>query len=102
MERPGLSTTALLSFISVWKATAFALAELGAGVFFVMGPARAVAGDAAVWFVLAAALLAAFVRAADIESWALFLPGGLVGRVDQAFGPRARRATEAAVLGSPW
>ena len=93
-----LSTTALLSFISVWKAAAFALAELGAGVFFVMGPARAVAGDAAVWFVLAAALLAAFVRAADIESWALFLPGGLVGRVDQAFGPRARRATAAAVL----
>jgi magnesium transporter len=93
-----LSTTALLSFISVWKAAAFALAELGAGVFFVMGPARAVAGDAAVWFVLAAALLAAFVRAADIESWALFLPGGLIGRVDQAFGPRARRATAAAVL----
>jgi magnesium transporter len=93
-----LSTTALLSFISVWKAAAFALAELGAGVFFVMGPARAVSGDAAVWFVLAMACLAAFVRAVDIESWALFMPGGLVGRVDQAFGPRARRATAAAVL----
>ncbi len=38
-----LSATALLSFMSVWKAAALAIAELGVGAFFVVGP-RAGAG----------------------------------------------------------
>jgi magnesium transporter len=93
-----LSATALLSFMSVWKAAALAIAELGVGAFFVVGLARALAGDWAPWVVLAAGVLSLLARAADIESWALFIPGGLIGRVEHAFGPRASPLTAAAML----
>ena len=43
-------------------------------------------------------IVGAFVRAIDIESWALLVPGGVVARVDQAFGPRAAKAAAAAGL----
>ena len=93
-----LSATALLSFMSVWKAAALAIAELGVGAFFVVGLARALAGDWAPWVVLAAGVLSVLARAADIESWALFIPGGLIGRAEHAFGPRAAPLTAAAML----
>ena len=76
-----LSSTALLSFMSVRKAAALAIAQLGVAAFFVAGIARSSLGDSAAWFVLAAAIVGAFVRAIDIESWALLIPGGAVARV---------------------
>jgi magnesium transporter len=84
-----LSSTALLPFISVQKAAALAIAQLGVAAFFVSGVARSALGESAVWFVLAATVLAGFARAIDIESWALLFPGGFVGRVTSAFGQRA-------------
>jgi len=93
-----LSSTALLSFTSVWKATALAVAELGVAAFFVMGVMQSFLGDWAPWFILAACALGAYARAVDIESWALFIPGGLVGRVDLAFGWRAARVAAGAIL----
>ncbi|HET7220042.1 MAG TPA: magnesium transporter [Vicinamibacterales bacterium] len=93
-----LSSTALLSFISVRKAAGLAVAQLGVAAFFVAGTTRAALGDAAPWFVLAAAVAGAFVRAIDIESWALLIPGGVVARVQQAFGRRAARGAAAAGL----
>jgi hypothetical protein len=68
-----LSSTALLSFMSVRKAAALALAQLGVAAFFVSGVTTAALGPSAGWFVLAAVVLAAFVRAIDIESWAVFI-----------------------------
>jgi len=93
-----LSTTALLSFISVSKATALVLAELGVGVFFVVGFARTFVGDSAPWFVLAACALGVVVRAIDIESWAFFVPGGLIGRTERAFGQRVGSVATAIML----
>ncbi len=93
-----LSSTALLSFMSVRKAVALAVAQLGVSAFFLAGPARSALGESAVWFVLAAAVLSAFVRALDVESWALFVPGGFVGRIQHAFGPRAAKVAAAAGL----
>src|SRR5215470_11378886 len=94
-----LSTTALLSFMSVSRATALALAELGIAAFFVVGVARSVIGDSAPWFVLVACALNVFVRAIDIESWAFFIPGGLIGRTERVFGPRVAKVATAAMLG---
>src|SRR6266516_2983307 len=93
-----LSTTALLSFMSVSKATALALAELGIAAFFVIGVARSVIGESAPWFVLVACALSALVRCIDIESWAFFIPGGLIGRTERVFGPRVANIATAAVL----
>src|SRR4029078_6003339 len=93
-----LSTTTLLSFVSVSRAAAFALAELGIALFFSVGVARSFVGEAAAWFVLAACILSALVRPLEIESWSFFIPGGLIGRTSRAFGPPLGNIATAAVL----
>jgi magnesium transporter len=84
-----LSSTALLSFMSVRKAAALTIAQLGIAVFFIAGVATASLGPSATWFSAAALVLAGFARAIDAEGWALVIPGGSVGRARQAFGRRA-------------
>src|SRR5882672_7289380 len=84
-----LSSPALQRFISVRNAAALVIAQLGVAAFFVSGDAPIALGAAAGWFVLVGAGLAALVRAIDLESWALLMPGGFEGRVVSAFGPRA-------------
>ena len=66
-----LSSTALQPFVSVQKAAALAIAQLGVGAFFVSGVCPSSLGVSAGWFVLAATVLCGFARAIDIESWAL-------------------------------
>ena len=61
-----LSSTALQPFVSVGNAAALAIAQLGVAAFFISGITRAFLGDTAGWFVLAAAVLAAFARAIDL------------------------------------
>ena len=62
------------------------------------GIARSSIGDAAPWFVLAAWALSILVRTIDIESWSLFIPHGLSGRAENAYGPRVGNLALAAVL----
>src|SRR4030095_2045078 len=93
-----LSSTALLSFMSGRNAAAVALSQLGIAAFFVPGTVAAALGNAAGWRVLAARILSALVRAIDIESWPLFIPGGFLGRLQHAFGPRVVRLGAAAGL----
>jgi len=93
-----LSTPAVLSFVSVWKAAALAIAQLGAGLFFVAGVAAPVLGPYTVWAVLATAVIGWFARAIDIESWALLIPGGTSSRVQLAFGARAGRVAAAVAV----
>jgi len=84
--------------MSVSKAAALAIAQLGVAAFFIAGATRPLLGDAAVWFVLAATALAAYVRALDIESWALLIPGGFVGRAVSALGPPVAGVAKAIAL----
>jgi magnesium transporter len=93
-----LGATALLSFMSVWKASALAVAELGAGAFFVATVVGPGLGGWTPWVVLAACAVGVFVRSADIAAWALFVPGGLIGRARHAFGLRTARIAAGAVL----
>ena len=93
-----LSSTALLPFMSVRKAGALAIAQLGVAVFFISGITRSALGESAGWFVLAATVLAALVRTIDVESWALLVPGGFASRVTSALGARAAGCAKAAAL----
>jgi magnesium transporter len=93
-----LSSTALVSFMSVWKAAGLATSRLGAAVWFVAGVTTAIVGAPAPWLVLAAVVLGIFVRTIDVESWSLFIPSGLVGRAERAFGVGAARLAAAAIL----
>jgi magnesium transporter len=96
--RAVLSSTALLRFVPVRNTAALAIAQLGIAAFFVAGVARPVLGDSAAWFVLASTVLAALVRAIELESWTLLMPGGFEGRVVSAFGFRAGAIASAATL----
>ena len=87
-----------MSYVSVWRATARALTELGAGAFFAGGVAWAVLGPPAPWFVLAVVVIGMLLRAADVEARALFVPGGLYGSVRETLGPIAARTAAAALL----
>jgi magnesium transporter len=93
-----LAATGLLSFIPASRAAALALPEIVFAAFFVGGLLRDTAGAAGPWFVLIATLVALAIRWLDLESWALFIPGGLSGRVDQAFGPRIGAGATAVVV----
>jgi len=83
-----LSPTALLRFVPARRAAAVVVAQLGMAAFFVAGIVGARLGSSAGWVVLAAAGCAALVRAVDLESWSLLVPGGFVGRIVAAYGPR--------------
>jgi magnesium transporter len=93
-----LATRALVSFASASRAAALALPDLGFAAFFIAATTDSSLGPSAPWFVLAAVLIGFVCRAIDIESWALFIPGGVAGRVERAFGPRASLVASAAVL----
>jgi magnesium transporter len=93
-----LSSSALVPLVSTWKAAAAPLAQLGIGAFFIAGVVAPIIGPPAWWLVLAAAMVSMLLRAVEIESWALLIPGGLVGRARHAFGPRAARAGMAVTL----
>ena len=84
--------------MSVWQAAALTIAQLGAAAFFIAGVAGTSLGQSAAFFVLTATILAAFVRAVEIESWALLIPGGFVSRTAAAFGPRAAGVAKASAF----
>ena len=93
-----LSSPALLRFLSVRNAAALVIAQLGVAAFFMSGITPVALGASAGWFVLGATALAALVRAIDLESWALLMPGGFEARIVAAFGPRAGGIAAGAAL----
>ncbi|HWK10072.1 MAG TPA: hypothetical protein VNR64_08475, partial [Vicinamibacterales bacterium] len=92
------AASALRPYTSSSRAAALALPETLFAAFFVGGLLLDSAGPIGPWIVLAAALLGFVVRRIDIESWTLFIPGGLTGRVERAYGPRAATATACTTL----
>jgi len=93
-----LASRTLISYVSVWRAAARALTELGAPAFFIGGVVWAAIGSPAPWFVLAAVVLSMFLRSADLEARALFVPGGLYGSVRETLGARPAIFATAALL----
>ena len=88
---------ALRPFLPIWRGAAPLIAQVAVPALFIAGLA-APFGVIGAWLVLAATLVGARLRRAEIESWALFLPGGLPGRVRQAFGPNVGYVASAAAL----
>jgi hypothetical protein len=62
-------------------AAALALPELAFAAFFAGGVLKDTAGNAGPWIVFAATVIGLAIRRLDLESWTLFIPGGLSGRV---------------------
>ncbi len=77
-------TTAMLSFISFWRAAAVVLCDLASTVYYIGGIAEQAIGKAAPWFILGVMLFSYAVRALYMESCSLFVRGGVYRVVKQA------------------
>src|SRR5207245_5543238 len=62
-----IATTAMLSFISFWRAAAIVLNDLASSAYYAGGIAEKAIGKAAPWFILAIMLFSYAVRAINIE-----------------------------------
>ncbi len=77
-------TTAMLSFISFWRASAIVLCDLASTAYYIGGIAEQVIGKAAPWFILGVMLFSYAVRSLYMESCSLFVRGGVYRVVKQA------------------
>src|SRR5438876_8150874 len=63
-----VATTALLTFISFWRAAAIVLNDLASSAYYAGGEAEGYIGKTAPWFILAIMLFSYAVRAVYVES----------------------------------
>ena len=90
--------TALLSFVSFWRAAAIVLGDLGSSAFYVGGIAEGKVGKAAPWFILGIMLFSYAVRAVYIESCSMFTRGGVYRVVREAMGTTAAKFSVSALM----
>lgn len=89
-------TTAMLSFISYWRAASLVLCDLASSAYYACGVAEQAIGKAAPWFVLAIMVFSMMVRLVFMESCAMFVRGGVYKTVKAAIGgPLAKLAVSA-------
>src|SRR5512133_3260947 len=93
-----VATTAMLSFISFWRAAAIVLADLGSSAFYAGGIAERAVGQAAPWFILGVMLFSYAVRAIYIESSIMFVRGGVYRVVKEAMGGTLGKLSVSALL----
>ena len=93
-----LGSVSALPLPSLGRGVALVLIELGAAALFAAGIADRAIGDAAPWFLLVAVVIGFAVRAVDLESCALLIPGGFYGAARDALGRPAARMAASALL----
>ena len=79
-------TTALLTFISFWRAATIVLNDLASSAYYAGGIAEQAIGRSAPWFILAVMLLSYAVRSVYIESCSMFVRDGVYRVVKEAMG----------------
>jgi len=91
-------TTAMLTFVSSWRAASVVLCDLGSSAFYACGIAEQAVGKAAPWFIIAIMLFSLCVRAVYMESCAMFVRGGVYRVVRNALGPSLGKISVSALL----
>lgn len=91
-------TTAVLSFISFWKASSIVLCDFGSSAFYAGGIAAKAYGPAFPYFIVAVMILAGFLLMAYIESSSLFTRGGVYVVVKQSMGKTLAKFSVSALI----
>ncbi|HOL62498.1 MAG: amino acid permease [Elusimicrobiales bacterium] len=92
-------STAVLSFISFWRAGAIVLCDFGSSAYYAGGIAAKAYGPAFPYFILAVMILAGLLLMAYIESSSLFTRGGVYVVVRETMGkPMAKLSVSALVF----
>ncbi len=90
--------TALLSFISFWRAAAIVLNDLASSAYYAGGEAEGYIGKAAPWFILGIMLFSYAVRAIYVESCSMFVRGGVYRVVKEAMGGTLAKFSVSALM----
>jgi len=93
-----VATTAMLTFISFWRAAAIVLNDMGSSAFYAGAIAEHFVGKAAPWFILAIMLLSYAVRSVYIESCSMFVRGGVYRVVKEAMGGTLAKFSVSALM----
>src|SRR5246127_2433155 len=93
-----VATTAMLTFISFWRAAAIVLNDMGSSAFYAGAIAEEAFGKTAPWFILAIMLFAYAVRALYMESCSMFVRGGVYRVVKEAMGSRLAKISVSALM----
>ena len=93
-----VATTALLSFISFWRAAAIVLNDLASSAYYAGGESEGYIGKAAPWFILGIMLFSYAVRAVYVESCSMFVRGGVYRAVKQSLGGSLAKFSVSALM----
>lgn len=93
-----VATTAMLAFISYWRAAAIVLNDLGSSAFYAGAIAEHFVGKTAPWFILAIMLFSYAVRSVYIESCSMFVRGGVYRVVKEAMGGMPAKFSVSALM----
>src|SRR2546430_8020666 len=93
-----VATTAMLAFISFWRAAAVVLNDMGSSAFYAGAIAEHFVGKAGPWFILAIMCLAYAVRSVYIESCSMFVRGGVYRVVKEAMGSTLAKFSVSALM----
>jgi amino acid transporter len=93
-----IASTAMLSFISFWRAAAIVLCDLASSAYYAGGIAEAYVGKSAPWFIFAIMLSSYAVRAIYIESCSMFVRGGVYRVVHEALGGTLAKFSVSALM----
>jgi amino acid transporter len=93
-----VATTALLTFISFWRAAAIVLNDLASSAYYAGGEAEGYIGKAAPWFILGIMLFSYCVRAIYVESCSMFVRGGVYRVVKEAMGGTLAKFSVSALM----
>jgi amino acid transporter len=97
-QRVLVASTAMLAFISFWRAAAVVLNDMGSSAFYAGAIAEHFVGKTAPWFILAIMLLSYAVRSVYIESCSMFVRGGVYRVVKEAMGATLAKFSVSALM----
>ncbi len=97
-QRILIASTALLTFISFWRAAAIVLNDLASSAYYAGGIAEHAVGKSAPWFILAIMLFSYAVRAVYVESCSMFVRGGVYRAVKEALGGTLAKFSVSALM----
>src|SRR5712672_2007102 len=93
-----VATTAMLTFITFWRAAAIVLNDLASSAYYAGGESESFIGKTAPWFILAVMLFSYCVRAVYVESCSMFVRGGVYRVVKEALGGTLAKFSVSALM----
>ncbi|MGC2332997.1 MAG: APC family permease [Candidatus Acidiferrales bacterium] len=93
-----VATTAMLAFISYWRAAAVVLNDIASSAYYAGGEAEMFIGKTAPWFIFATMLLSYAVFQLYVESCSMFVRGGVYRVVKEAMGGALAKFSVSALM----